>query len=530
MHRLQELVRLHRLDVEVRTIARLLKMSPNTERDYRRALEAAGLLAGSPEELPELAVLEAAVIQHRGAAQQPAQNVSSVEPWRGEVEVMLDRGAGPRAIYDALRLDQEFTGSLSAVKRLCVRLRKDRGPDALSVAIPVDTEPGEVAQVDFGYVGKLYDPREGRPRKAWVFVMVLAHSRFLYAEIVFDQKTTTWLAAHERAFRALGGVPRVVVPDNLKAAVIRAAFGSTDDCALNRSYRELARHYGFKIDPTPPRAPKKKGKVESAVKYVKNNFFKPREFSDVDVAQRQLAEWSREIANQRVHGTTGVRPTEALEEERAHLLQLPVEPYALIEWHQAKLHTDCHLLFDGRLYSAPWPLVGRQLWVKATPGTVLIFDESERVATHERRGPGRRSTQESHLPEHRRDYRNRSRAYWEERAAAMGEEVAEYIQVVFDSDDVLLTLRDVQNIVRHLETFPKPRARRACQRAMYFGSMKYRAIKLILSRGLDFEPLPDERPAAMPLQDPRFARTASEIINPNLDLFSVEDGKTHEYH
>jgi hypothetical protein len=135
-------------------------------------------------------------------------------------------------------------------------LEQARQEQAEDVAIPVETPAGEVAQVDFGYAGKLYDAKEGRFRRAWVFVMVLGFSRHMFARIVFDQKTTTWLALHVEAFDELGGVPRVLVPDNLKAAVIRAAFGADGPSALNRSYRELARHYGFKVDPTPPRAPK----------------------------------------------------------------------------------------------------------------------------------------------------------------------------------------------------------------------------------------------------------------------------------
>jgi transposase len=97
--------------------------------------------------------------------------------------------------------------------------------------------------------------------------MVLSYSRHQFARVVFDQRTETWLRLHVEAFAALGGVPRVVVPDNLKAAVIRGAFGASEEPTLNRSYRELARHYGFKIDPAPPLKPEKKGKVESGVKW-----------------------------------------------------------------------------------------------------------------------------------------------------------------------------------------------------------------------------------------------------------------------
>ena len=92
-------------------------------------------------------------------------------------------------------------------------------------------------------------------RKAWLFVIVLGYSRKMVARLVFDQKIDTWLECHVQAFKELGGVPRVLVPDNLKAAVIRAAFGVDDEVVLNRSYRELARHYGTMIDPTPPRSP-----------------------------------------------------------------------------------------------------------------------------------------------------------------------------------------------------------------------------------------------------------------------------------
>jgi transposase len=521
MHQLEELVRLHRKNTGYREVAKLLGVSPNTERQYRNALIAEGLLYGDPKALPPLKKLVAAARKHLGDGVQPEQSISSVDAWRDQIQEMLGRGAGPGAIYDALRLQEDFKGSLSAVKRLCVRLKRERGVQAEDVAIPVDTEPGKYAQVDFGYVGRLYEPQGGIERRAWVFVMVLAHSRDMYAEIVFDQKTTTWLELHLRAFRAFGGVPEIIRPDNLKAAVTRAAFSTNDDLALNRSFRELAKHYDFKIDPTPPRSPKKKGKVESAVKYIKNNFFKPRSFIDIADARQQLTLWLEKVAGQRIHGTTGRRPREVFEaEEKAALLPLPQRPFEIVEWKKAKVHPDSHIYLDRRLYSAPWRLIGQELWVKASPHTVAIFAGVERVATHARRGQSKRSTIEAHLPEHRRDYRHRQRAYWEDRAALLGDEVVTYIEAVFDADDVIYQLRTVQQIIKHLETFPKSRARNACKRAHYFGNFKYGAIKDILRKGLDLEPLPQtEAEPPAPKTASLFARKPSEIINPNLELF-----------
>ncbi len=513
MHRLQELVRLHRMETGPREVARLLRMSPNTERKYRRALEMASLLAGDPEDLPALSTLKAAMLEHEPPKVAP-QQASSVDPWRFEIFAMMKRGAGPRAIYDRLRLEHDdFAASPSAVKRFYRRHREAQGVRPEDVAIPVDTAPGEVCQVDFGYLGKLYDPDEGRLRKAWVFVAVLGHSRHMSARIVFDQREMTWLELHAALFRDLGGVPEVLVPDNLKAAVIRAAFTTDGTTTLNRGYRELARHFGFKVDPTPPRSPEKKGKVESGVKYVRRNFFQPRIFEDVHHARRELAKWLEQIANERIHGSTGRRPREVFEEEEREILRpLPAAPWTPVSWKRAKVHRDCHVIFERRVYSVPWRLVGQEVLIRASRSTITIYADEERVATHDRNGPGRRSTVDAHLPDHRSDYRHRSRSYWEQRADRLGEIPGRYVRALFDSDDVLHQLRTVQAVVRHLETFPLARACAACERALHYGNFTYGGLKRILREGLDLVPLPDGQPAHGALEKPRYARRPAEIL------------------
>ncbi|MBA2741679.1 MAG: IS21 family transposase [Actinobacteria bacterium] len=511
MHRLQELVRLHRQGIGAREVARLLGMSPNTERTYRLALGLAGLLQGDPglEHLPDLAVLREGVLA-QVPVKTPLQQVSSLEGLADKVFEMAKRGAKPKAIFDKLVLDDpDFKGSVSAVKRLWRRWKKDRGVQAEDVAIPVDTLPGDVAQVDFGYVGMLVDPATRKLRRAWVFTMVLGYSRHLFAKIVFDQRAETWVQLHIEAFAELGGVPRTIVPDNLKAAVIRAAFGvEREDSGLNRTYCELARHYTFLVDPAPPFAPKKKGKVESGVRYVKSNFFKPRAFEHAEEAQAELRRWRMEIAGQRDHGTTHRKPLEVFEqEERATLEPLPPRPYVPIIWKRATVHSNSHLVFGRREYSVPWTLCHKRLWVRATPDTVYIHDlEEERVATHDRRGPGPRSTNDAHLPEHRRDLRHRDRAYWVTRAKTMGDTVGDYIVEVFGSEDVISKLRVVQAIVTHLEKHPSERAVAACERARHFGNHTYKGVRDILRQGLDYEPLPQPLFATKTSPRPQFSR------------------------
>jgi transposase len=518
MDRLQELVRLHRMGSGGREVARLLGMSPNTERTYRLVLEAAGLLTGPIADIPTLEALKA-VVEDRLPRKPAPQQVSSLETWLGQIEELWKKGLGPRAIYDRLRLEdepfRESRATLSAVKRLCLRLKRARGVQPEDVAIPVETAPGEVAQVDFGYVGRLYDPRARIMRKAWVFVMVLGYSRHMFARLVFDQTTETWLRLHVEAFAELGGSVETVVPDNLKSAVIRAAFGVDGPTALNRSYRELARHYGFKVDPTPVYDPRKKGKVESGVKYVKNNGLKGRAGQDVDVVAPALQRWVYEIAGMREHGTTHRRPLEVFRDlEQAVLKPLPAPRFEMVVWKEATVHRDCHVIFDRRLYSVPWRLVDKMVWLRATASTVAIFFDDERVATHDRRGPGHRSTTDQHLPEHRADLRHRSRSYWEQRADRIGPDAGRFVREVFDSDDVLYMLRTVQAIVTHLERFPRERAEAASRRASHFGTFSYQGVKNILVRALDLEPLPAGTAlTGSPQESFRYARSAAELLH-----------------
>jgi len=518
MDRLLELVRLHRMGTGAREVARLLGMSPNTERIWRTALAAAELLDGPVDRLPELATLRQAMPQRV-----PPQQSSSIDEQTEAIRKLQVRGAQPRAIFDRLRLESEdFEGSYWAVKRLCRRLVKEAGPDARDVAIPVETAPGEVAQVDFGYAGELFDPVVERLRRSWVFVMVLAYSRHLFAKVVFDQRGETWQQLHVEAFEAFGGVPAVVVPDNLKAAVVRAAFGIDDEPGLQRSYRELARHFGFKVDPTPPRDPEKKGKVEAGVKYVSRSFLATLpEQLEVGEANRQLARWTREVAGQRVHGTTQRRPLDVFEaEERAALRPLPAGRWRPVTWTKAKVHRDSHIVFDRRLYSVPWRHIGEIVWVRATAEAVDIFLEEQRVALHERRSPGGRSTVEEHLPSGRADLRFRGRDYWEQRARTIGPETAALVEAIFDDDEVLLPLRKVQAVVAHLEVFPRHRAENTSRRAQHFGVHDYRGIKEILKRALDFEPLQmalalgtsPQGTAAPPVPPPRFVRPVAEML------------------
>ena len=217
----------------------------------------------------------------------------------------------------------------------------------------------------------------------------------------------------------------------------------------------------------------------------------------------------------RIHGTTRKRPLEVFEQvERASMLPLPAKKWAPVWWRTPTLRTDCLALVAEARYSAPWRLIGKVLLARVTTHSVELYFEDTRVATHERQPPGGKSIKDEHLPPHRSDHRHRSRSYWEERAAKLGDDVLAYVREVFDHDDVLHQLHTVQSIVRHLETFPVERAAAACRRASFYGSFSYSALKNILRKGLDLEPLPSALvSSSIWAYRPRFARNVQELLD-----------------
>ena len=375
-----------------RAVARALQVSRKTVRRYRKWAEERGLLEGPLPSLSDLhSLVEAAL-----AGPAPPQNTSSVEPY-GELVVKLRKqGVEIAAIWERLK-EREYQGSYASVYRF-VRNLEPRTPE---VTVRVETRPGEEVQVDFGYAGKMINPETGKEQKAWAFVMTLSWSRHEYVEFVFDQSVKTWLRAHRNGLVFFGGVPRRIVVDNVKAAIIRACW---DDPLGQQSYRECAEHYGFLITPCLPRKPEHKGKVEQGgVHYVKRNFLGGREVTSITQANRDVVRWVNTTAGNRIHGTTKERPLERFDIERSALQPLPQTPYDMAVWKQVKLHRDCHLVFDKAYYSAPFRLVGQQLWVRGGTHEVQIYTTNYAlVGTHTRaQHPGQRMTHLAHLPHHK---------------------------------------------------------------------------------------------------------------------------------
>jgi len=391
------------------------------------------------------------------------------------------------------------------VRRFVHRLR----PPEPRAVVRVHTGPGEEVQVDFGPVGQLFDAASGRLRTVYVFVATLCYSRHQYAEFVFDQRVPTWIALHRRAFESWGGVPKRIVPDNLKAAVKEALVF---DPVLAEAYRRMAQHYGFVISPTRPATPEHKGKVENGVHYIQRNFWAGQEFTGIQMANQRLAVWIRETAGTREHGTTHQPPLRLFNEhEQDALLPLPANPFDLCEIKLVKLHPDCHVVIAGSYYSAPSRLLGQLLEAHIGERVVQLFHGQELVATHERaQQPGQWLTRLEHYPPEKAAYLERTPERCRQIATQIGTATHQVVETLL-AERPLDRRRAVQGILRLEETVGPQRLEAACKRALHHGTVSYRGIKGILNAALDREPLPEEPPVTAPRQH-EFARAGHEFF------------------
>jgi transposase len=498
----RELIRRWQAGETDRAIARELHVARKTVVKYRAWAEREGWIEGRLPTLEELDARVRALLPHCNLPRTPFK----AEPFRERIEALRREGVEMQAIFQRLRAEQGYDGSYSALYRY-VRHLEERTPTAF---VRLEWDPGEEAQVDFGSAGMMIDPATGQLNRAWAFVMTLSYSRHQYATFVFDQSVKTWLRCHREAFEYFGGIPKRIVIDNLKAAIVRAVW---QDPVVQRSYREFAEHYGFLIAPCRPRAARHKGKVESGVRYVKRNFLAGRPPGELPAENAALRRWVEEIAGVREHGTTKEQPRVRFDSaERAALLPLPESAYDLGVWKRAKLHPDCHVVIEAAYYSAPHRLIGQTLWVRTNGHDVVIFHHYERVATH-RWGPrGTRRTHPDHYPPEKQAYLMATPGWCRMKAITIGPSATAVVERLL-AERPLDRLRAVQAILRLADQHGSVRLEAACRRALHFGEVGYRTLKRILEQRLDAEPLPDAEPAVPLRQTYLFARSGSEIFH-----------------
>lgn len=478
----------------VSEIARTLGYSRPTVRKYVEAGQRAGLVRGQRrrgEAAWERLAQE--TVRRVGRQREPgtvAKEVAAYHDYLGErvgtvrLSVLHQRlrdedglGASWGSFYRYVRA--HWPERLQTTPRVTVRLD--------------DPPPGEEAQVDFFYVGRWLDPELERTRKLYAFLMTLSHSRHQFLYPVLAEDSAAWLGGHVAAFAFFGGAPRRLVPDNLTAGVVKA---DRYDPRLNRAYGELARYYGCIVDPSRVAQPTDKPRVERGVGYARESFFRGRvdEFQSVTTMRVAAERWAREVAGQRLHGSTGEQPLRAFAtREQPALLALPPRAWEPVTWTSAVVHADCHLQVAGARYSVPYQHVGQRLDVRLGANLVEVYTGTTLIAAHPRREHGR-STVMGHYPEAGQAFLRATPQACLRQAQAIGTATEAVVRRLLEVH-ALHTLRQVQGILRLAERFDRTRLEQACARALAAGDGRYQTVRGILERGLDALPLEEPTPS-----------------------------------
>jgi len=359
---------------------------------------------------------------------------------------------------------------------------------------------GEKLFVDYcGQTVPVIDKSTGEVHECQIFVAVLGASNFAYAEATYTQGLPDWIGSHVRALEFIDGVPELFVPDNLLSGITKAC---RYEPGVNRTYQELAVHYGAAVIPARVRKPKDKAKVEAGVQLVERwilaalrnrTFFS---LTELNAAIRQLLD---KLNNRPFKKLPGSRMSRFLEIDKPALRPLPAVPFEYAEWRIKKRPgIDYHIEVDDHYYSVPYQLRNEYLDVRLTESVVEAFFRSKRVASHVRSyAKGRYTTVADHMPKAHRDYAEWTPERVIRWAKETGTSTADLINAILARNlHPQQGFRSALGIITLARKFGKDRVETACKRALAIGGLSYKSVKSILETGLDKKPLPEPRSAS----------------------------------
>lgn len=361
---------------------------------------------------------------------------------------------------------------------------------------------GERLFVDYaGHTIDVIDPQTGEVQAAQIFIAVMGASNYTFATATRTQGLADWVGAHVGAFAHLGGVPRQVVCDNLKAGVTKPC---RYEPTVNATYRAMAEHYRVAIVPTRVRKPRDKAKVEVGVQIVERWILarlRHHRFHTVADLNAAIAGLLEDL-NGRIMRHLGVSRRELFEQlDRPALAALPDAPYEYAEWLQRRVGIDYHVEVQRHFYSVPYRLLKETVDVRVTAATVEVFHKGKRVAAHARSPrPHRHTTQPDHMPSAHRRFLGWTHERVLAAAAAIGPSTAAMVEAILrDRKHPEHGFRSCVGILRLAKPFGAERLEAACERGLAIGARSYTSLKSILKSGLDrrapTEPAPDA-PAA----------------------------------
>ena len=463
----QSILTLHERGWSARRIARELGVHRETVGKQIERAKPAKVTTGSEEELKSKPAKVTA-----GSA---GGSRSQCEGFRGIIEESCTAGLSAKRIYQDLKADHGYTGGYESVKRF-VRILVSVTP------LPfrrIETAPGEEMQVDFGQGAVVIE--EGKRRRPHVFRVTLSFSRKGYSEVVWRQDTESFLRCLENAFRHFGGVPKTVVVDNLKAAVLQADWF---DPELNPKLLSFAQHYGVVILPTKPRTPQHKGKVEAGVKYVQDNGLKGRTFSSLAEQNQYLDQWESQVADKRIHGTVRQQVQSLFENQEKPALQaLPAELFPSFHEAKRRIHRDGYVEYKKAYYSVPPEHLGREVWVRGDSKLLHIYTlQMRQIAVHTLVEAGRFATDQNHVHPHKRNAIERGAGYLLERCKLIGTHSGAWAETMYQTRGYE-GVRVLQGLLHLARKYPVGQLEAAASKAVRHGSWRLRDLRRLIEQG-----------------------------------------------
>src|SRR5690554_6707866 len=381
----------------------------------------------------------------------------------------------------------------------CDLYREWRGK--LDVVMRQDHRAGEKLFVDYaGHTVPIVNQHTGELREAQVFIAVLGASNYTYAEATLSQSLPDWIGSHQRTFTFLGGVPEIVVPDNLKSGVTKASLYDPD---INPTYQDMAEHYDVAVIPARVRAPKDKSKAEIGVYVVERWILaalRNRTFFSLAELNQAIQKLVVGLNTRPFRKLPGCRKDMFSALDEPALRALPASAYTYAEWKKVRVHMDYHIEFERHYYSVPYQLVKKQLEARVTDNTLECFYKNKRVASHLRSFmQGSHTTVREHMPKSHQKYAEWSPQRFIQWAEKIGPSTAGVIaQALSSRRHPQQSYRSCLGILRLEKPYGDKRLEAACGRALLLGSYRYKSIESILKHGLDSRPLLQQQELDIP--------------------------------
>lgn len=475
LRKIREILRLyHELNYSDREIGQVFKISHTTIGKLRRAVRDAGYSWPLPDEVDD-ATLEQICYPQR------SHSVCDREQpdWNAVWKQMQRKGMTLRLQWfrykDKHPEGYQYTQFCEHYNRWC---RKKK------VSLHKGYRAGVVTEVDYaGSTLPLIDPATGEVKQVPVFVAALGASGLLYAEATLTMKLEDWIGSHIRMFEFYGGATEIITPDNTKTGVQRACRYDPD---IQRSYENMARHYGAVVMPTRVRKPRDKSRVERGVQEVLRwiiAVLRDREFFSLDEMNSAIFKELDKINDKPFTGRDGSRRSVFEELDKPLLKPLPTERFAFESWKKVKVSIDYHVFIDYNKYSVPYELCGSELTARITSTTVELFNGNRRIASHMRLpdGRGAYSTCDEHMPEKHARHQKMTPEKIMRWAGRVGEQATELAGAILRrKQHPAQGYRAILGIMNLGTKYGEDRLERACGLALRMNSLRYRDLKEIL--------------------------------------------------